>query len=31
MSDTRLRVAAVGYLNARPLYEGLEDWTLVDR
>ena len=24
MSDTRLRVAAVGYLNARPLYEGLD-------
>ena len=24
MTDTRLRVAAVGYLNARPLYEGLD-------
>ena len=24
MSDARLRVAAVGYLNARPLYEGLD-------
>lgn len=24
MSDGRLRVAAVGYLNARPLYEGLD-------
>ncbi|HEX8792397.1 MAG TPA: cyclic dehypoxanthinyl futalosine synthase [Polyangiaceae bacterium] len=24
MSDERLRVAAVGYLNARPLYEGLD-------
>ncbi len=24
MSDGRLRIAAVGYLNARPLYEGLD-------
>jgi len=24
VSDSRLRVAAVGYLNARPLYEGLD-------
>ncbi len=24
MTDSRLRVAAVGYLNARPLYEGLD-------
>lgn len=31
MSDARVRVAAVGYLNARPLYEGLDRAPASDR